>query len=100
MSQVKYTEADLYAVALAGDPHLRTGVAPSDDEMALISALVEVEVELREAEWRSLEVLLPHAGVVDGKVKVVPPAGPEGARVAIAVWKLGWVSPDAGGCQP
>lgn len=89
MTSTQYTEADLFAVAFAGDPHLRAGGAPTAEEMALVNACVAVEADLREREWAAFETVLPH--IVDGVV--VPPAGPAGVKVAIAVYELGWHYP-------
>lgn len=89
MNSALYTDADLYAVACAGDPHLRSIGAPTDEEMALVNACVAIEADLREREWAAFEIARQH--IVDGVV--VPPAGPEGVKVAIAVYELGWHYP-------
>lgn len=97
MIPAPYSEQDLVLVVHAGD--WCEVVDATAEERSLAGACALLEADLREREWAAFETVLPH--IVDGVV--VPPAGPEGVKVAIAVYELGWHYPGASGnvgCQP
>jgi hypothetical protein len=82
-------ELDLMLVACAGDPALRGN--PSETELALIGACVEVEEALREREWRALETVLPYLDRHDHLDEFRLPLAPgERSRLLGAIRDIGW----------
>ncbi len=84
-----FSEVDLFLTASAGNWSQIPDA--TEAELDLAAQLASLERELRDRLWGRLEALLPHAAIVDGRVRVAAPAGPEGIRAAIAVYELGWV---------
>ncbi|HKO38863.1 MAG TPA: hypothetical protein VJU14_10890 [Solirubrobacterales bacterium] len=60
----------------------------SIEDHNLAAAIFAAEVEMREAEWEAVGVVLDH---VDGRVLQWPTEAKDRADLFDALWKLGWL---------